>query len=96
MSSASNGDSYSCQSSTSMDLSEPSDPSYIVCPSRDINRDLQTGSYPKQCQDDDDCRLQDGENQTCTCGIDGEKYCEADRASTVYDEYWRECFDNNG
>lgn len=72
----------------------------VNCPSRESNKNLESGSYPKKCEDygiyTSDCATEDGETGYCECGFNGKGYCQPDLSSDVYDDYWSECSDNNG
>jgi hypothetical protein len=72
----------------------------VNCSSRDQNKDLASGSSPKQCEQSDsyssECETEDGDSGYCECGYDGKAYCRPDFSSDSYDDYWDECQDNGG
>jgi hypothetical protein len=67
-----------------------------ICGSRDSNVELDSGSYPKKCDDWTDCLLEDGDYNSCSCAYDGMSYCVPDISSSEYDDYWTGCDDNDG
>ena len=64
------------------------------CPNRTDQKDLENGSYPKECTSEDDCKLEDGTKNACVCGADGKRYCRPDKNSDVFDDFWEMCEDD--
>ena len=60
------------------------------CVNLTSGHDLVEGSFPKRCQNSDDCELENGTYAACQCGMDGLFNCLPDISSSVYDEYWSE------
>lgn len=65
------------------------------CGSRNTQKDLDSGSYPKECKDTSDCALKDGSSAPCICAPDGKRYCQPDRNSEEFDDYWKMCEDGS-
>ena len=93
---------YTCKSesqSQKQEYTEPTDPNYILCPTRLFNKTLESGSHPKKCpnpgSNNEECKLQDGTYADCECGLDGESYCVPDASSNYYSDYWSECSDDS-
>jgi hypothetical protein len=63
------------------------------CTTRTSQKNLESGSYPKECTSKDDCLLEDGTNNECVCGADGKQYCQPDVNSDVFDDFWELCDD---
>ena len=63
------------------------------CSARSDQKNLQSGSYPKECTSADDCLLEDGTANECVCGADGKQYCRPDINSDVFDDFWQLCED---
>lgn len=97
---AKRGDIYYCSTGDLWDEENPTDLSNMECGSRNENKDLKEGSYPKKCTkisgENDSCVLSDGTFNECECGLNGNSYCVPDESSEIYDEYWDECSDNDG
>lgn len=64
------------------------------CTSPVGQKDLQDGSYPKECTSTSDCLLEDGTSNECVCGADGKQYCQPDINSEVFNDFWQLCSDN--
>jgi hypothetical protein len=67
------------------------------CPVREVKKDIVSGTSSLiQCTvpgaDNSECQLEDGTYAECACGLDRKSYCVPDVSSTVYDDYWAECF----
>lgn len=66
------------------------------CPTRQTKKDFASGDTLVQCtkptQKDEACILQDGSYAPCVCGFDRKSYCVPDISSSVFDDYWAECF----
>jgi len=67
------------------------------CPVREVQKDLLSGtSSLTQCTtpgaDNSECKLEDGTYAECACGLDRKSYCVPDVSSTMFDDYWAECF----
>jgi hypothetical protein len=58
--------------------------------------ELDSGIYPKKCNDGYDCLLENGDYNSCYCAYDGNSYCVPELGSSVYDDYWTGCAENNG
>ncbi|CAG9313110.1 unnamed protein product [Blepharisma stoltei] len=69
---------------------------YVKCETRTANRDLVNGTFPKTCNTTDDCKLKDGDYADCLCGMDGNKYCYADKSSELYEDFWTVCSNHDG
>lgn len=54
------------------------------------NKDLQSGSYPKQCITEDDCILQDTTTTSCKCGFNI-SVCVPHYSSSFFDEWYTAC-----
>ena len=73
---------------------------YSYCGSRISSRiNLKNGTFPKSCTvegySDSACMLQDGSNAECTCGFDSLLHCMPNPSSVKYDNYWKECANND-
>lgn len=70
------------------------------CSARDDDKDLEDGDYPKECSlyggYTSVCGTKDGEDGYCECGYDGKAYCKPLLSSDAFDDYWSECWDNEG
>jgi hypothetical protein len=53
------------------------------------------GTYPRQCLTDLDCDSIDGTAGVCQCGMDGRAYCRAKFGSSVFNEYWEYCVEDD-
>jgi hypothetical protein len=83
-----NGATIECSTS---DDSNPTYNSNFSCGTRDSNVELVSGIYPKMCNDSTDCLLENGFYNACYCAYDGKSYCVPDMSSSVYDDYWTGC-----
>ena len=54
---------------------------------RQKDRNVAAG-FPLQCNSDEDCTLENGELGKCSCGFDGNFWCEPDMHSDVFDKFW--------
>lgn len=66
----------------------------ITCPRRQPNSDLidyKPNEALRSCGNSQDCRLQNGAEAECVCGLDGYSYCLPDNSSSVFEEFWGEC-----
>ena len=67
------------------------------CPTRQVQKDLLAGTSTLiQCETpsviNPECQLQDGTYTECVCALNGKSYCVPHISSTVFDDYWAECF----
>jgi hypothetical protein len=60
---------------------------------RDTGKELAAG-FPQQCWSDNDCVYIDGTVGRCSCGFDGNFWCEPNWNSKLFDMYWR--YDERG
>lgn len=63
--------------------------SFMECSKRDIK-----AQYPnslQMCESDQDCVMLNGEVGSCSCGLDGNKYCNVGMHSEEFDAYWKLC-----
>jgi len=67
------------------------DNDYRDCGLRVPKRNLVVGAYPKVCDSDSDCLLQDGAVTACKCGLNGKAYCVPDLSSSLLNQYWKKC-----
>jgi hypothetical protein len=65
------------------------------CGVRQPIKELREGDYPKLCDSDFDCMLEDGTSASCSCSLDGSSYCVADFNSEMYNDFWNECDDDD-
>lgn len=68
--------------------------SYMDCRERDI-----LDQYPntlQMCETDSDCTKLNGSRGTCSCGLDGSKYCIVEMDSSAFDAYWNICASLDG
>ena len=66
----------------------------IPCPPRQSNSDLidyKPGEILRSCGNSQDCKLRNGLEAECVCGLDGASYCLPDNSSSVFEEFWGEC-----
>lgn len=64
------------------------------CDIRVEGKDLEVGSHPKSCVNEEDCRLQDGSLSACECSIkttETSGVCRPHLSSSVFDDYWSYC-----
>lgn len=61
----------------------------------DDGYNLQEGSFPKNCNDDADCLLNNGEEGDCWCGFNGVGYCMPDLRSDYFDDWHTDCEDGD-
>jgi hypothetical protein len=66
------------------------------CGPREEGVELESGSYPKRCDDYADCRLEDGNYNVCACAFDGNSYCVPDLSSSEFDDMWLGCENEDG
>ena len=57
----------------------------------DTGFDLASGSYPKECDDDNDCELKNGQYGRCACGMAGKAYCYPRLESSFIAEWYELC-----
>jgi hypothetical protein len=57
----------------------------------DTGYDLASGSYPKECDDNNDCEFKNGEFGTCGCGLSGKSYCLPNFQSSFMEEWYELC-----
>jgi hypothetical protein len=57
----------------------------------DTKYDLASGSYPKECDDDNDCELKNGEYSACGCGFSGQSYCLPHVQSSFMEGWFELC-----
>lgn len=57
---------------------------------------IESDSFPIKCNDNNDCKLEDGSLASCRCALDGESYCTPTLSSTFYDGYWEACSSSDG
>lgn len=77
-----------------MDLSDGDVYKEWPCGEREAKKDLVLGSHPKECQNEDDCMLQDGSLSPCLCGISNSTtsgICSPHMSSGLFKEYWDAC-----
>ena len=66
----------------------------IECGEPDSEVALMHGTYPKQCEGDNDCLLVNGEYGKCSCSVDGLSYCLPHfYDEDVLPEFWESCSD---
>lgn len=41
------------------------------------------------------CYSESGETSECLCGYDGKEYCQPNKSSAIFDEFWKICVKNN-
>lgn len=79
------GDEYICRVTDDIVLEDPTDINMRNCGSREEDKDLASGSHPKECEDvsteSTDCLLKDGTYSPCVCGINAKAYCVPDKSS---------------
>jgi len=87
---------YNCTSSDSveidLDIMNATDED-AICKDRNPGDMLELGLHPKRCTSNEDCRLLSGALSTCSCGLDGYKYCNPEWGSEVFEAFWYECED---
>ena len=77
-----------CIEKFSLPYNSPADSKY-ACSSGVVfegkcQKDQKTnGKLPKKCQTNSDCTISNGENGTCTCGLDGNSYCELHSSDSI-------------
>lgn len=67
---------------------------YWPCANRQANKDLEVGTYPRNCLADQDCLYQDGTTGQCVCAPRSSStsgYCKPDISSTYFEDYWTLC-----
>lgn len=89
---------YACEVTNTTDYwTEPGTDDYLVCQKKSYDKDLASGSHPKECSTagwaDTDCSLVDGTISECRCGLNGKSYCLPDISSSAFDDYWTQCCD---
>lgn len=65
------------------------------CGVRLPKKELRKGDYPKLCDSNFDCMLEDGTEAACSCSLDGNSYCVPDFNSEEYNDFWNECDDDD-
>lgn len=64
----------------------------IACPARVPTSDLiNSGPDLILCGSSQDCKLENGSEADCVCGLDGLSYCLPHSSSSLFNEYWEEC-----
>lgn len=66
------------------------------CTLRGEGVELESGSYPKQCDDYADCLLENGDYNACACALDGNSYCVPELSSSEFDDMWYGCEHEDG
>lgn len=67
----------------------------VNCSVRNRNQELLSGNHPKQCSFASDCRTREGAEGLCVCGMDGNFWCRPNWGSSVFDEFWDKCENND-
>lgn len=85
-------DSFTCYQRGEIDKSVLIYPSYYDWQNSpeckyDPKTNLDSGSHPKQCETDEDCKLINGEFTKCECSVNGRSYCKPSLNSDYF-EYW--------
>jgi hypothetical protein len=57
---------------------------------KELDKDLESGSHPKECERDSDCMLKDGSYSHCVCGFN-KGYCRPEWSSSYFDEWLNNC-----
>lgn len=77
-----------------MNQDDLDDDAVIECGEPDDEVSLLTGTYPKQCEGDEDCLLINGDYGQCECSVDGLSYCVPHfEDADVLPQYWDACTD---
>ena len=64
------------------------------CEQWEEGKDLAVGNHPKDCGNEDDCRLLDGSVRPCFCGLRStvtSGICSPHLSSAVFQPYWQGC-----
>lgn len=61
----------------------------------DEGYNLESGSFPKNCNGDEDCLLVNGEEAECWCGFNGDGYCIPTLKSDYFDDWHSNCEDGD-
>jgi hypothetical protein len=61
----------------------------------DEGYNLKSGSFPKNCESDEDCLLVNGGTADCWCGFNGVGYCMPSLKSDYFDDWHSTCEDGD-
>lgn len=59
-----------------------------------LQKNLMTGTHPKDCVDDADCTLEDGSTTPCTCSLRTGKtqgLCQPHPGASIFASFWQDC-----
>ncbi|CAG9317576.1 unnamed protein product [Blepharisma stoltei] len=90
------GYTWSCETTNTTDYwTVPSSSNYLACKPKYYNKNLASGSHPKECSTigstDSNCILKDGSYSECKCGLNGKAYCVPEPSSEAFSDYWTQC-----